>query len=161
MLRVGFGFDSHRFTENRPLVLAGVTIPHDRGLSGHSDADVLAHAIIDALLGAACAGNIGDHFPDTDPAYQNADSMKLLDETVALLAARDVSVQNIDAVVIAEQPRLSPYTSSMAEAIAAAVGIPVTRVSVKPKTNDRLGDIGAGKGMVACVVALIEMPEDT
>jgi 2-C-methyl-D-erythritol 2,4-cyclodiphosphate synthase len=159
MLRIGIGFDSHRFEKDRPLVLGGVTVPHDRGLSGHSDADVVVHAVIDALLGAAAAGNIGDHFPETDPAYKNADSMKLLDHIVSLLHDQEVLIQNIDAVVIAEKPRLAPYTVQMAETLAAALGIPPGCVSVKPKTNDRMGAIGAGEGIAAEAVALIEMPE--
>ena len=159
MLRVGFGFDSHRFVDGRSLVLGGVTVPFDRGLAGHSDADALIHAVIDAMLGAAGAGNIGMHFPDTDPAYRDADSIKLLEHTVAMLDERHVHVQNIDVVVIAEQPKLAPYLDAMCETVAAAVEIDPNRVSVKPKTAERMGPIGAGEGIAAMAVVLVDAPD--
>jgi len=159
MIRVGLGFDSHRFVEGRSLVLGGITVPFDRGLAGHSDADVLIHAVIDAMLGAAGAGNIGIHFPDTDPAYRDADSTVLLEQTVAMLRDRGVRVQNIDVVVIAEQPKLGPYVAAMCETVAAAVGIEPGRVSVKPKTAERMGAIGAGEGIAAMAVAMVEVAD--
>ena len=160
MLRVGLGFDSHRFVDGRPLVLGGVTVPFDLGLAGHSDADALIHAVIDAMLGAAGAGNIGMHFPDTDPAYRDADSVKLLEHTVAILSERNVHVQNVDVVVIAEQPKLGPYVDAMCETVAAAVGIDPNRVSVKPKTAEQMGPIGVGEGLAAMAVVLVDVPDN-
>jgi len=160
MLRIGLGFDSHSFVEGRPLVLGGVTVPFDRGLSGHSDADALVHAVIDALLGAAGAGNIGMHFPDTDPSYKNADSIELLERVSAILADRDVRVENIDAVVIAQHPKLARFLDAMCANIAAAAGIGTDRVSVKPKTAEHMGAIGAGEGIAAMAVALVDTPAE-
>jgi len=159
MIRVGLGFDSHRFVEGRPLVLGGVTVPFGRGLAGHSDADVLIHAVVDAMLGGAGAGNIGMHFPDTDPAYRDANSVRLLEETAAMLTARHVHVQNIDVVVIAEQPKLGPYIDAMCETVAAAVGIEPGRGPVKTKTAERMGPIGAGEGIAAMAVATVEVAD--
>ena len=141
------------------MVLGGVTVPSDRGLAGHSDADVLIHAVIDAMLGAAGAGNIGMHFPDTDPAFRDVPSTDLLKRTMALLHDRAVRVQNIDVVVVAEQPKLSPFLDAMCETVAATVGVGSDRVSIKPKTAEQMGAIGAGEGVAAMAVALVDVPE--
>jgi len=140
-------------------VLGGVTIPFDRGLSGYSDADPLVHAVIDALLGAACAGNIGTHFPDTEPEWRDAVSTNLLEQTVAILDEKGVRIENIDTVLIAEEPKLGQFVAAMCETIARAAGIEPGRVSVKPKTADRMGSIGAGEGIAAIAVALADVPE--
>ena len=154
-MRVGQGFDVHALVVGRRLVIGGVEIPFERGLAGHSDADVLLHAIIDALLGAAALGDIGQHFPDTDPRYHGADSRMLLRETVRLLAGRGFSVVNVDATVITEAPRLARHIPAMVANIAADLGIGVTAVNVKAKTCERLGFVGRGEGIVAEAIALV------
>lgn len=154
-MRVGQGFDVHALVAGRPLVIGGVEIPFDRGLAGHSDADVLLHAITDALLGAAALGDIGKHFPDTDARYRGADSRVLLRETVRLLGERGFAVVNVDATVITEAPRLARYIPAMVENIAADLGIPGAAVSVKAKTCERLGFVGRGEGIVAEAIALV------
>ncbi len=154
-MRVGQGFDVHALVAGRPLVIGGVEIPFDRGLAGHSDADVLLHAITDALLGAAALGDIGKHFPDTDARYRDADSRVLLRETVRLLGERGFAVVNVDATVITEAPRLARYIPAMVENIAADLGIPGAAVSVKAKTSERLGFVGRGEGIVAEAIALV------
>ncbi|MDY4192491.1 MAG: 2-C-methyl-D-erythritol 2,4-cyclodiphosphate synthase [Oscillospiraceae bacterium] len=155
-MRVGHGYDVHRLTEGRKLILGGVEIPWERGLLGHSDADVLTHAVMDALLGAAALGNIGQHFPDTDPAYEGADSILLLEKTVELLAREGWKVGNIDSTVAAQRPKLMPYLDKMRENIAAACGLPPDRISVKATTEEGLGFTGSGEGMSAHSVCLIE-----
>ncbi|MCI5802602.1 MAG: 2-C-methyl-D-erythritol 2,4-cyclodiphosphate synthase [Oscillospiraceae bacterium] len=155
-IRVGHGYDVHRLTEGRKLILGGVEIPWERGLLGHSDADVLTHAVMDALLGAAALGNIGQHFPDTDPAYEGADSILLLEKTVELLAREGWKVGNIDSTVAAQRPKLMPYLDKMRENIAAACGVPPDRISVKATTEEGLGFTGSGEGMSAHSVCLIE-----
>jgi len=154
-MRVGQGFDIHVLTAGRRLVIGGVHIPFDRGLAGHSDADVLLHAITDALLGAAALGDIGQHFPDTDPDYRDADSRALLRQTVHLLAQKGLRVVNVDSTVIAEAPRLSRYIQAMVENLAADLGIPAANVSVKAKTGERLGFVGRGEGIVAEAIVLL------
>jgi 2-C-methyl-D-erythritol 2,4-cyclodiphosphate synthase len=154
-MRVGQGFDVHALISGRRLVLGGVEIPFERGLAGHSDADVLLHAITDALLGAAALGDIGRHFPDTDPRYKDADSRVLLRDTAQLLAGRGFRIVNFDATVITEAPRLAPHIRSMVENIAADLAIDAGRVNVKAKTCERLGLVGRGEGIVAEAVALI------
>jgi 2-C-methyl-D-erythritol 2,4-cyclodiphosphate synthase len=154
-MRVGQGFDVHALVAGRPLVIGGVEIPFDRGLAGHSDADVLLHAITDALLGAAALGDIGKHFPDTDARYRDADSRVLLRETVRLLGERGFAVVNVDATVITEAPRLARYIPAMVQNIAADLGIPGAAVSVKAKTSERLGFVGRGEGIVAEAIALV------
>ena len=154
MMRVGHGFDVHALVAGRPLIIGGVTIPFERGLAGHSDADVLLHAVADALLGAAGLGDIGEHFPDTDAAYLNADSRVLLRRVFELLADR-WTIVNIDATVIAEAPRLAPYKAEMAENIAADLRIAPSQVNVKAKTTERLGFTGRGEGIAAEAVVLI------
>lgn len=156
MIRVGLGYDVHRLTEGRKLILGGVDIPFERGLLGHSDADVLLHAIIDALFGAAALGDIGSHFPDTDPRYKGADSLKLLEACGAELAARGWRVGNIDSVVVAQRPRLLPYVPRMRANIAGVLGICEEQVSVKGKTEEGLGFTGLGEGMAAHAVCILE-----
>lgn len=154
--RTGIGYDAHRFTEDRPLVLGGVRIRDQRGLLGHSDADVLCHAITDALLGAIAAGDIGAHFPDTDPRYAGADSLALLAEAAALLRQAGWVVANVDAVVIAEEPRLAPYLPAITRALAQAIGIDTTYISVKGKTTEGMGFTGRGEGIAAQAVAAVQ-----
>jgi 2-C-methyl-D-erythritol 2,4-cyclodiphosphate synthase len=158
MTRVGVGYDVHRFDAGRRLVLGGVEIPSDRGLSGHSDADVLLHAITDALLGAAALGDIGTHFPDTDPAWKGADSMTFLRGAVDLLAAEDWAVANVDATVVMEAPRLRPFVDAMRTSIARVLGVDVDCVSVKATPSEGLGFVGAGEGAAAYAVCTIHRP---
>ena len=155
-LRIGHGYDLHRLVEGRPLILGGVTIPYERGLLGHSDADVLVHAVMDALLGAAALGDIGRLFPDSDPAYAGADSLLLARRVAALLAESGFRVCNVDATVIAQQPKLAPFEAEMVRNIAAALDIPPVAVSVKATTEERLGITGSGQAISAHAVALIE-----
>lgn len=155
-LRVGHGYDVHRLVEGRALILGGVTVPFDRGLLGHSDADVLTHAVMDALLGAAALGDIGKLFPDSDAAYAGADSIALLERVTALLREHGWQVGNVDATVVAQAPRLAPYIPDMRRRLAEAMGLDVDCVSVKATTEERLGFTGSGEGMAAHAVALIE-----
>ena len=155
-MRVGFGYDVHRLVEGRPLILGGVTIDHPEGLDGHSDADVLLHAITDALLGAAAMGDIGSHFPDTDPAFKDADSMELLREIIRRVAEAGFRLVNVDATVAAQAPKLRPFIDTMRANIASAVGLEVGAVSVKATTTERLGFVGTKEGMAAYAVCLIE-----
>jgi 2-C-methyl-D-erythritol 2,4-cyclodiphosphate synthase len=156
MMRVGQGYDLHRLEAGRPLVLGGVTVPFDRGLVGHSDADVLTHAIIDALLGAAALGNIGALFPDTDPAYKDADSMQLLAAVRERLEGDGYRFVNLDATVVAEAPKLNPHIAAIRDRIADALGMDLGAVSVKAKTNELVGPEGRGEAISAQAVALIE-----
>lgn len=155
-LRVGHGYDVHRLVEGRALILGGVTVPFDRGLLGHSDADVLTHAVMDALLGAAALGDIGQLFPDSDAAYAGADSIVLLERVTALLREHGWQVGNVDATVVAQAPKLAPYIPEMRRRLAEAMGLDVDCVSVKATTEERLGFTGSGEGMAAHAVALIE-----
>ena len=155
-MRIGFGYDSHRFAEGRRLVLGGVEFPDEVGLDGHSDADALIHAIIDALLGAAALGDIGSRFPDTDDKWKGADSAKLLEATVAELAASGHRVVNVDATVICERPKLGPRIGDIRERLAALLGVDVSAVSVKGKTNERMDAVGSGVGLAVHAVALID-----
>ena len=155
-LRVGHGYDVHRLVEGRALILGGVTVPFDRGLLGHSDADVLTHAVMDALLGAAALGDIGKLFPDSDAAYAGADSIALLERVTALLREHGWQVGNVDATVVAQTPKLAPYIPDMRQRLAEAMGLDVDCVSVKATTEERLGFTGSGEGMAAHAVALIE-----
>ena len=155
-LRVGHGYDVHRLVEGRALILGGVTVPFDRGLLGHSDADVLTHAVMDALLGAAALGDIGKLFPDSDEAYAGADSIALLERVTALLREHGWQVGNVDATVVAQAPKLAPYVPDMRRRLAEAMGLDVDCVSVKATTEERLGFTGSGEGMAAHAVALIE-----
>lgn len=155
-VRVGTGFDVHPLAEGRPLILGGVRIAHPRGLSGHSDADVLAHAVSDALLGAAGLGDLGMHFPPGDPRYAGADSLGLLVQVRTMIQARGWSIGNVDATVMAERPRLAPHLDAMRTNLARALGVPVDTVSVKAKTGEKLGYVGREEGIAAQAVALIQ-----
>lgn len=153
--RIGYGYDVHRLTEARPLVLGGVTIPFPLGLAGHSDADVLLHALMDALLGAAALGDIGHLFPDTDERYQGVDSRILLRRVAAVLAEKGFAVGNVDVTLVAQRPKIAPYVAEMRENIASDLGVGVNMVSVKATTEEGLGFSGRGEGMAAHAVALI------
>ncbi len=153
--RIGHGYDVHRLTENRKLILGGVDIPYEKGLLGHSDADVLLHAVSDALLGALALGDIGQHFPDTDPAYAGADSMELLRHVAALIHEKGYTVGNLDATILCQKPKLAPYIPSMREHIADACGIETDAVSVKATTEEKLGFTGSGEGIAAHCIALL------
>lgn len=155
--RIGHGYDVHRLVENRKLILGGVEIPYEKGLLGHSDADVLLHAVSDALLGALALGDIGKHFPDTDPAYAGADSLKLLELVVEKVREQGYAVGNLDATVLCQKPKLAPYIGSMREKIAAACGVSTEQVSVKATTEEKLGFTGEGLGISAhCVCLLVK-----
>lgn len=156
--RVGLGLDAHRFaepSEGRRLVLMGVEVPHDRGLAGHSDADVMLHALMDALLGAAGLGDIGQHFPDTDPTFKGADSLALLEHVVRVLAEKGWKVGNADVCLAGERPKLAPHRHLMRERVAPVLGIPVDDLNVKATTMERMGFTGRGEGLVAQAVAMI------
>ncbi|MGN0457267.1 MAG: 2-C-methyl-D-erythritol 2,4-cyclodiphosphate synthase [Acutalibacteraceae bacterium] len=155
-MRIGHGYDVHRLVEGRKLILGGVEIPFELGLLGHSDADVLLHAVSDALLGAAALGDIGKHFPDTDPKYKGADSMKLLERVVELLGEKGYKVNNIDCTVIAQKPKLAPFIEQMKSNIAGVCGIDSDRVNVKATTEEKLGFTGALEGISAHAVCTIE-----
>lgn len=153
--RIGHGYDVHRFTEGRALIIGGVTIPYPRGLLGHSDADVLTHAIMDAVLGAAALGDIGRHFPDRDPAYQNADSLVLARHVAALIAEAGYCIGNIDATILAQKPKMAPHIEAMRHHLAEAFGIAPSCVSVKATTEEGLGFTGAEEGIAAHAVCLL------
>ncbi len=155
-MRVGIGYDVHPLASGRSLVLGGIEIPFDKGLSGHSDADVLTHAIIDALLGAAGLKDIGNQFPSEDPRYKDISSLILLDEVNKLLRAKGFKVGNIDAIIIAQEPELSPFIDDMRSRLSRTLGIASGQVMVKATTTDGLGFVGKGEGMAACAVALVE-----
>ncbi len=154
-MRIGHGYDVHRLVEGRKLILGGVEIPFEKGLLGHSDADVLAHAVMDALLGAAALGDIGKLFPDSDPAYAGADSLVLLRRVAEVLAEHGYGIGNVDATVLAQRPKLAPYIPEMRERLAAAMGVGPGQVSVKATTEEGLGFTGTGEGIAAHAVALI------
>ena len=155
-MRIGHGYDVHRLVECRDLILGGVQIPYEKGLLGHSDADVLLHAVSDALLGAAALGDIGKHFPDTDPAYKGADSLKLLEIVAQRVKNAGFSVGNVDVTMIAQAPKLRPYIDTMRQNIANAIGVTVDRVNVKATTEEYLGFTGTGEGMACHAVCLLE-----
>jgi 2-C-methyl-D-erythritol 2,4-cyclodiphosphate synthase len=154
--RSGIGYDIHRLAEDRQLILGGVEIPHERGLEGHSDGDVLLHAIADALLGAIGAGDIGQHFPNTDESIRGISSLDILRRVTALLTERRTRVVNVDATVIAEAPKIAPYTAEMRKKIGGAIGISEFGISVKATTNERLGTLGRGEGIAAMAIATVE-----
>jgi 2-C-methyl-D-erythritol 4-phosphate cytidylyltransferase/2-C-methyl-D-erythritol 2,4-cyclodiphosphate synthase len=154
-MRIGNGYDLHRLVAGRPLILGGVTIPFDKGLDGHSDADAVCHAVTDAILGAAGAGDIGRHFPDTDPAWKGANSIRLLERAAHIVAAAGYRIVNVDVVVIAQKPKLSPHADAMRAALAQAMGTTADRLSVKGKTNEGVGPIGAGEAIAVHAVALL------
>lgn len=155
-MRIGHGYDAHRLVEGRRLILGGVEVPHVLGLLGHSDADVLTHAVMDALLGAAGLGDIGRHFPDTDPAYAGADSLKLLDHVVELLEAQGWQVGNVDATILAQRPKLAPYLERMQENLSVRMKVELGQVNVKATTEEKLGFTGAEEGIAAHAVCLLE-----
>jgi 2-C-methyl-D-erythritol 2,4-cyclodiphosphate synthase len=157
MIRSGIGYDIHRFADGLKLVLGGVEIAHARGLEGHSDADVLSHAIADALLGAIGAGDIGQHFPNTDESIRGISSMDILKRVRNLLTERNARIINIDATVIAEAPKLVPHATAMRQNIAAAIGVNESEVSVKATTNEKLGSIGQGEGIAAIAIAAVDL----
>lgn len=159
-MRIGQGYDVHRLVNGRPLILGGVHIPFPQGLLGHSDADVLCHAIADALLGAAAAGDIGRHFPDTDPQWKGVSSLLLLERVAAMLAEEHLVVVNVDATVVAERPLLAPYIDQMRENIASALRVPSAAVSVKATTTEGLGLTGRGEGIAASAVTLVASKEE-
>ena len=155
-MRVGMGYDVHKLVEGRKLIIGGVEIPHSLGLLGHSDADVLLHAIMDALLGAAALGDIGKHFPDTDPRYKGADSLKLLEEVGNLLAAKGYVVGNVDATIVAQKPKMLPHIPQMRENIARVLRVDIDQINVKATTEEHLGFTGSGQGISSYAVAGIE-----
>jgi 2-C-methyl-D-erythritol 2,4-cyclodiphosphate synthase len=157
-LRIGEGWDTHALVSGRPLVLGGVTIPHSHGLLGHSDADALLHAITDALLGAAGLGDIGRHFPDTDPAHQGADSLRLLQTAAARVHDAGWRIANVDSTIVAQAPRLAPHIPVMRERIAAALGLAAEAVNVKAKTAEGMGPVGEGRAIEARAVCLLQRP---
>ena len=156
MMRIGHGYDVHRLVEDRKLILGGVDIPYERGLLGHSDADVLTHAVMDALLGAAGLGDIGQHFPDTDPAYKGANSLHLLNHVMQLLTEQGWQVGNVDATVIAQRPKLAGFIPQMRSNLAAEMGVDASQVNVKATTEEKLGFTGAGEGIAVHAVALLK-----
>jgi 2-C-methyl-D-erythritol 2,4-cyclodiphosphate synthase len=160
-MRVGLGYDVHRLVAGRPLILGGVEIPYELGLLGHSDADVLLHAICDAMIGAAGLGDIGTHFPDTSPEFKNISSLILLNRTAALLRGRGLRLKNIDSTVVAQRPRLAPYIHQMVEKISSQTGLDPEYVNVKAKTTETLGFAGREEGIAAYAVALIEESAET
>ena len=159
-MRVGIGYDSHRFAPGRPLILGGVHIPHDLGLTGHSDADVAAHAVTDAILGAAALGDIGTHFPPDDERWRGADSIELLRAAVRILEERNFQVVNVDVTLVLEAPKLRPHVDAMRARLADALAISPENVSVKGKTNEQMGWIGRGEGVAGMAVALIDAVRD-
>ena len=154
-MRIGHGYDVHRLTEGRKLILGGVEIPYEKGLDGHSDADVLVHAVMDSMLGALALGDIGKHFPDTDPAFKGADSIELLKRVGDIISKEGYKVGNIDSTICAQKPKLAPFIDTMRENIANALGIDISQVSVKATTEEKLGFTGEGLGMSATAVCLL------
>jgi 2-C-methyl-D-erythritol 2,4-cyclodiphosphate synthase len=152
----GIGFDSHRLVEGRALVIGGVEIPHEMGLEGHSDADVLAHAVTDALLGAAGLGDIGEHFPDTDERWRGADSIELLEAVTALVRSSGLALVNVDCTVVMQAPKLAPHREAIRARLAGALGLPAERVNVKASTGERIGFVGRGEGVAALAVASLQ-----
>jgi 2-C-methyl-D-erythritol 2,4-cyclodiphosphate synthase len=159
-IRVGFGYDAHRLVGGRPLILGGVEIPHHLGLSGHSDADVLTHAIGDALLGAVGAGDLGTHFPDTDPAYKGISSLILLERIVAVLREKGFVPVNVDASIVAQAPRLAPHIPGMASRLAPVLGLPPAAVNIKATSTEKMGFTGSEEGIAAYAVVLVEGHKD-
>lgn len=159
-MRIGMGYDVHRLAENRKMIIGGVEIPYEKGLLGHSDADVLLHAIMDALLGAAALGDIGKHFPDTDPAYEGISSMKLLEKVGQLLEDNRYVIENIDATIIAQKPKMRPYIDTMRENIAGALGIELFQVNVKATTEEGLGFTGAMEGISSQAICMLQRPAE-
>ena len=159
MHRIGFGYDIHRLEAGRPLILGGTEIPHGAGLCGHSDGDALVHAVMDALLGALGEGDIGAHFPDTDPRYEGARSAGLLATVVGLVRRRGGEIVNVDAVVVAEEPKIGPHAAAMKAALAPILGLPESALGIKAKTNEGLGPVGEKRAIACYAVALIRLPD--
>lgn len=157
-MRIGMGYDVHRLVQDRDCIIGGVKLPYEKGLLGHSDADVLVHAVMDALLGAAALGDIGKHFPDTDPAYRGSSSIKLLEKVGELLAENSFLIENIDATIIAQAPKMRPYIDAMRENIAAALGIGAGQVNVKATTEEGLGFTGSGEGISSQAICMLTSP---
>lgn len=157
-MRIGMGYDVHRLTEGRDLIIGGVKIPYEKGLLGHSDADVLLHAVMDALLGAAALGDIGKHFPDTDAAYKDISSLKLLEQVGKLLEEHCFLIENIDATIIAQAPKMRPYIDKMREAAADALGIDISQINIKATTEEGLGFTGTGEGISAQAICMLASP---
>ncbi|MDT9027674.1 2-C-methyl-D-erythritol 2,4-cyclodiphosphate synthase [Rossellomorea yichunensis] len=156
MFRIGQGFDVHQLVEERPLIMGGITIPYEKGLLGHSDADVLLHAVADACLGAVAAGDIGKHFPDTDPEFKDADSAKLLEHVWSLVKEQGYELGNIDCTIIAQKPKMAPYIDAMRQSIATLLEADITQVNVKATTSEQLGFTGRGEGIAAQTTVLIK-----
>ncbi len=154
-LRIGNGYDVHRLKEGRKMIIGGIEIPYEKGLDGHSDADVLVHAVIDSLFGAAGLPDIGTHFPDTDPRYKGADSIRLLKESVDILCREGWQIGNIDTIIVAQKPKMMPHIPAMKLRLAEAMGVEVGRISIKAKTEEKLGFTGSGEGIASHAVALI------
>lgn len=159
MTRVGIGYDVHQYAEGRPFVLGGVTIPHDKGLKGHSDADVLSHAVADALLGAMGEPDIGYWFPPSDQSIEGISSLKILEKVAAIAKDKGVKINNIDSTVVAEAPKVNPHAAAMKQHIATALGISVDRIGIKATTNERMGFVGREEGVAAMAVACVEFPD--
>ena len=159
-MRIGMGYDVHRLAENRKMIIGGVEIPYEKGLLGHSDADVLLHAIMDALLGAAALGDIGKHFPDTDPAYEGISSMKLLEKVGQLLEDNRYVIENIDATIIAQKPKMAPHIPQMRKNMADALGIPESKINIKATTEEGLGFTGRGEGIASQAICLLIEKQD-
>lgn len=155
MFKIGVGYDVHQLVTGRPLIIGGVHIPYEKGLLGHSDADVLTHAIMDAILGALALGSIGDHFPDTDPAFKDADSLVLLDRTIELMNQRGYKIGNVDSVIMAQQPKMKPYIQTIRETLAIRLGCSVDCVGVKATTTEKLGFVGREEGFASEAVVLL------
>ena len=159
-MRIGTGYDVHRLKEGRKLIIGGVEIPYEKGLDGHSDADVLTHAIMDALLGAAGLGDIGLHFPDNDPAYEGADSIRLLEHVVDIISQEHFVIENVDSTIIAQAPKMRPYIDTMRDKLASAMGLDISQVNVKATTEEHLGFTGEGLGISAQAVCILNTPAD-
>lgn len=156
MTRIGHGFDAHRLVDGRSMILGGVRVPFERGVLGHSDGDVLAHAIADAVLGAAALGDLGSHFPDTDPQWKDANSLQMLAHCAAVVRRAGFTIENVDATVVVERPKLAPFIERMRENIAGHLGLPIDRVSIKAKSSEGMGYTGDGTGIAAYAVVLLE-----
>jgi 2-C-methyl-D-erythritol 2,4-cyclodiphosphate synthase len=158
-IRTGLGVDTHAFVPGRPLILGGVDIPNEVGLAGHSDADVLTHAITDALLGAAALGDIGQHYPDSDPRWEGADSVRMLRKVVVIIEEREFTIENVDCTVVMERPRIGPYRDQMRDVLARALGVAPSRVNIKATTGEGMGFVGRGEGVAAMAVATLSIAD--
>jgi 2-C-methyl-D-erythritol 2,4-cyclodiphosphate synthase len=155
-MRIGIGYDTHQFTNDRPLIIGGIHIPHEKGLLGHSDADVLTHTIIDAMLGALALGDIGTHFPDTDPQYKGANSIELLKSCLTLINNKNYTIGNIDTVLICEEPKMKPHIPAIQAKLASTLNLQTNQISIKATTNEKMGPTGRGEGIACHAVALLK-----